>query len=191
MGYTFYLPSDYAAITCNLHIARPKPVKMKISLRKLHDIDLDSFRTDILNSSPFFRRRRFTKELAPYISTQFSAEYIFSMAGPVFIAMNTGSGCNCTRRQFGSVPCRQSSGDYTEDFKYYIYSLENYSILYMAHFINQNMTLIQRMRLYSDLRDCHDCHSDKTTCLPASLAWLTVKFPGILISQNTQTFSKL
>ena len=27
---------------------------MKISLRKLHDIDLDSFRTDILNSSLFF-----------------------------------------------------------------------------------------------------------------------------------------
>ena len=45
--HTFYLPSDHAAITCYLHIARPEPVRMKISLRKLHDIDLDSFRTDI------------------------------------------------------------------------------------------------------------------------------------------------
>ena len=52
-GTLFFLPSDHAAITCNLHIARPEPVKMKISLRKLHDIDLDSFRTDILNSSLF------------------------------------------------------------------------------------------------------------------------------------------
>ena len=54
--FYFYLPSDHAAITCNLHIIRPGPVKMKISLRKLHDIDLDSFRTDILNSSLFFPR---------------------------------------------------------------------------------------------------------------------------------------
>ena len=53
VGHNFYLPSDHAAITCNLHIARPEPVKMNISLRKLHDIDLDSFRTDILNSSLF------------------------------------------------------------------------------------------------------------------------------------------
>ena len=45
--YTFYLPSDHAALTCYLHIARPEPVRMKISLRKLHDIDLNSFRTDI------------------------------------------------------------------------------------------------------------------------------------------------
>ena len=51
VGHTFYLPSDHAAITCNLHTARLEPVKMKISLRKLHDIDLDSFCTDILNSS--------------------------------------------------------------------------------------------------------------------------------------------
>ena len=54
VGHTFFLPSDHAAITCNLHIARPEPVKMKISLRRLHDIDLDSFCTDILNSSLFY-----------------------------------------------------------------------------------------------------------------------------------------
>lgn len=48
---TFYLPSDHAAITCTLHIARPEPVKMKITFRKLHDIDLNSFRSDILNST--------------------------------------------------------------------------------------------------------------------------------------------
>ena len=51
VGHNFYLPPDHAAITCNLHIARPEPVKMKMSLHKLHDIDLDSFCTDILNSS--------------------------------------------------------------------------------------------------------------------------------------------
>ena len=50
---TFYLPSDHATITCALHIARPEPVKMKITLRKLRDIDLDSFRSDILNSPLF------------------------------------------------------------------------------------------------------------------------------------------
>ena len=54
VGHTFFLTSDHAAITCYLHIARPELVKMKISLRKLHDIDLDSFRTDILKSSLFF-----------------------------------------------------------------------------------------------------------------------------------------
>ena len=47
---TFYLPSDHAAVTCNLDILRPEPVKIEITMRKLHDIDLDAFRSDILNS---------------------------------------------------------------------------------------------------------------------------------------------
>ena len=50
---TFYLPSDHAAISSFLHIARPEPVKMEISSRKLHNIDLDAFRADIL-VSPLF-----------------------------------------------------------------------------------------------------------------------------------------
>ena len=50
---TFNLPSDHGAITCDLHIPRPEPVKIKCSLRKLNDIDLDSFCSDILKSSLF------------------------------------------------------------------------------------------------------------------------------------------
>ncbi|XP_072033195.1 uncharacterized protein [Amphiura filiformis] len=48
---TGYLPSDHAAVKCLLDIGRPDPVKMEIKMRKLRDIDLDAFRSDILNSS--------------------------------------------------------------------------------------------------------------------------------------------
>ena len=48
---TFYLPSDHAAILSSLCIARPEPVKMEITTRKLHKIDINAFRLDILNSS--------------------------------------------------------------------------------------------------------------------------------------------
>ena len=78
-----------------------------------------------------------TKEFAPNISTQFRTAYIFSMLGPVFNAMITDSGPNCTRKQFGFTPCCQLSGNYTKDFTYYIYSLEYYSIPRMVHFINK------------------------------------------------------
>jgi hypothetical protein len=50
---TSYLPSDHAAVKCVLDIDRPKPAKMKITMRKLRDIDIDAFRSDILNSSLF------------------------------------------------------------------------------------------------------------------------------------------
>ena len=86
---------------------------------------------------PFSAEGGTTKEFAPNISTQFSAEYIFSMLGPVSNAMITDSGPNCTRKQFGFTPCCQLSGDYTKDFPYFIYSLEYHSIPHKAHFNNQ------------------------------------------------------
>ena len=50
---TGYLPSDHAAIMCSLHIGKPDPVKMEIEMRKARDINMESFRTDIL-SSPLY-----------------------------------------------------------------------------------------------------------------------------------------
>ncbi|XP_072020366.1 uncharacterized protein [Amphiura filiformis] len=48
---TNFLPSDHAAVLCSLDIVRPETTKMEIRIRKLRDIDLNTFRNDILQSS--------------------------------------------------------------------------------------------------------------------------------------------
>ena len=47
---TGYLPSDHVAIICSANIGRLDPVKMDITMRKLKNIDIDSFCQDILSS---------------------------------------------------------------------------------------------------------------------------------------------
>ena len=50
LSTTHYLPSDHAAVTCSLNIGKPGPVKLDITTRKIHAIDIESFRKDILQS---------------------------------------------------------------------------------------------------------------------------------------------
>ena len=47
---TEYLPSDHAAINCSLNTMKSDPIKLKISSRKIHAINIDTFRRDILQS---------------------------------------------------------------------------------------------------------------------------------------------
>ena len=48
---THYLSSDHAALKCSLGIGKPDAVKMEIQFRKLHEIDIDIFRNDIMESN--------------------------------------------------------------------------------------------------------------------------------------------
>ena len=45
------LPSDHAAITCNLLFDRPQKVTKHVITRKLKNIDMDKFHHDILDVS--------------------------------------------------------------------------------------------------------------------------------------------
>ena len=50
LGSTSSLPSDHVAITCSLNIRKPPPLKLEIKTRKIHAIDVEAFRSDILDS---------------------------------------------------------------------------------------------------------------------------------------------
>jgi hypothetical protein len=43
--------SDHYAVHCNLSFNKPRPFKQVISYRKLHSINIDNFKRDVLNSS--------------------------------------------------------------------------------------------------------------------------------------------
>eukprot|EP00057_Strongylocentrotus_purpuratus_P003585 XP_003726953.1 PREDICTED: uncharacterized protein LOC100892737 [Strongylocentrotus purpuratus] len=45
------LPSDHSVIECSLHVARPMPLRVRKSFRKLKDIDLEEFQQSIVNSN--------------------------------------------------------------------------------------------------------------------------------------------
>ena len=47
---THYLPSDHAAVACSLNIRKPDAQRMTISSRKIKDINMDAFRSDIITS---------------------------------------------------------------------------------------------------------------------------------------------
>ena len=51
LSVTHYLPSDHAAVICYLKIGKPDCVRMEVKVRKLKDIDIKAFCSDILSSS--------------------------------------------------------------------------------------------------------------------------------------------
>ncbi len=47
VSLSHHLPSDHAAVTCQINIGRPSPVKVDVQVRKLWDIDIEALRGDI------------------------------------------------------------------------------------------------------------------------------------------------
>ena len=44
------LPSDHSAVLCTIAFSRPKPSKIYLKQRRLRNIDINAFKSDILNS---------------------------------------------------------------------------------------------------------------------------------------------